>query len=55
MPQLNPTPWFTVLCFAWLVFASIIPSKVISHDFSPNPTHQSTSVPSEEPWTWPWY
>nr|AAX77324.1 ATPase 8 [Cottus sp. UAIC 11013.06]ABY58394.1 ATPase 8 [Cottus carolinae]ABY58396.1 ATPase 8 [Cottus carolinae]ABY58398.1 ATPase 8 [Cottus carolinae]ABY58400.1 ATPase 8 [Cottus carolinae] len=54
MPQLNPTPWFAILVFSWLVFLTIIPPKVMTHTFPNEPTLQSTKSPKTESWTWPW-
>nr|NP_203718.1 ATP synthase F0 subunit 8 [Pantodon buchholzi]BAB64394.1 ATPase subunits 8 [Pantodon buchholzi] len=53
MPQLNPTPWFLMLLFSWLVFL-MIPQKIMKHHFSTDP---STSNAKEQtsPWTWPWH
>ncbi|YP_783987.1 ATP synthase F0 subunit 8 (mitochondrion) [Plectropomus leopardus] len=38
MPQLLPTPWFMTLIFAWVVFLGFVPTKVMSHSFSNEPT-----------------
>nr|AEL32707.1 ATPase8 [Prochilodus lineatus]AEL32715.1 ATPase8 [Prochilodus lineatus] len=55
MPQLNPAPWFAILVFSWLVFLTIIPSKVLKHPFTNEPTALSTEKPKTEPWNWPWH
>uniref|UniRef100_I2CM72 ATP synthase complex subunit 8 n=2 Tax=Triportheus TaxID=42553 RepID=I2CM72_9TELE len=55
MPQLNPAPWFAILIFSWLVFLTIIPSKVLKHTFNNEPKALSTAKPKTEPWNWPWY
>nr|BAG69502.1 ATPase subunit 8 [Pseudetroplus maculatus] len=55
MPQLNPAPWFAILIFAWLVFLTVIPPKVLGHSFPNDPTSQSAHEPLMEPWNWPWY
>nr|YP_010892714.1 ATP synthase F0 subunit 8 [Craterocephalus fluviatilis]ADX31742.1 ATPase subunit 8 [Craterocephalus fluviatilis]ADX31745.1 ATPase subunit 8 [Craterocephalus fluviatilis]ADX31748.1 ATPase subunit 8 [Craterocephalus fluviatilis]ADX31751.1 ATPase subunit 8 [Craterocephalus fluviatilis]ADX31754.1 ATPase subunit 8 [Craterocephalus fluviatilis] len=55
MPQLNPSPWFALLVFTWLIFLIIIPPKVLAH-ISPNePTIHSAEKPKTQPWNWPWY
>nr|YP_002317354.1 ATP synthase F0 subunit 8 [Apeltes quadracus]BAG83070.1 ATPase subunit 8 [Apeltes quadracus] len=54
MPQLNPSPWFAMLIFSWLVFLIIIPSKVMAHIFHSEPTMQSAEKRLTNPWTWPW-
>nr|YP_010451258.1 ATP synthase F0 subunit 8 [Phoxocampus belcheri]UTV01065.1 ATP synthase F0 subunit 8 [Phoxocampus belcheri] len=54
MPQLNPSPWFAILVFTWLVFLTIIPPKVLSHKFPNEPNPQSTKASKMTPWTWQW-
>nr|BAP75740.1 ATP synthase subunit 8 [Cyprichromis leptosoma] len=55
MPQLNPSPWFAILVFSWLVFLTVIPPKVLAHTFPNDPTLLSTEKPKTDPWNWPWY
>nr|AAP41223.1 ATPase subunit 8 [Belone belone] len=55
MPQLNPSPWFAILMFTWLVFLTIITQKVKAHMFLNEPTSQSTEKPKTESWNWPWH
>nr|YP_004734377.1 ATP synthase F0 subunit 8 [Distichodus sexfasciatus]BAK40902.1 ATPase subunit 8 [Distichodus sexfasciatus] len=55
MPQLNPTPWFAILIFSWLIFLTIIPPKVMKHIFNNEPTTLSTKKLTPEPWNWPWH
>nr|YP_010406858.1 ATP synthase F0 subunit 8 [Cirrhilabrus exquisitus]URF19490.1 ATP synthase F0 subunit 8 [Cirrhilabrus exquisitus] len=55
MPQLNPDPWFTIFVFSWMVFLTLIPSKILALEFPNEPTAQSTEKPKTEPWNWPWY
>nr|YP_010037330.1 ATP synthase F0 subunit 8 [Sebastes oculatus]QQW48127.1 ATP synthase F0 subunit 8 [Sebastes oculatus] len=55
MPQLNPTPWFAILIFSWMVFLAIIPAKVTAHTFPNTPTLQSAEKAKTDPWTWPWH
>nr|AFE62030.1 ATP synthase F0 subunit 8 [Triplophysa bleekeri]AMD12160.1 ATP synthase F0 subunit 8 [Triplophysa sp. 2 YW-2016] len=54
MPQLNPAPWFAILVFSWLVFLTIIPTKVMSHTSPNEPTHIDSKEHKTEPWDWPW-
>nr|NP_740066.1 ATP synthase F0 subunit 8 [Caranx melampygus]YP_009234291.1 ATP synthase F0 subunit 8 [Caranx tille]YP_010172991.1 ATP synthase F0 subunit 8 [Caranx crysos]WNH17165.1 ATP synthase F0 subunit 8 [Caranx sexfasciatus]WNH19479.1 ATP synthase F0 subunit 8 [Caranx caballus]AHA41592.1 ATP synthase F0 subunit 8 [Caranx melampygus]AMB65159.1 ATP synthase F0 subunit 8 [Caranx tille]QSH90817.1 ATP synthase F0 subunit 8 [Caranx crysos] len=54
MPQLNPAPWFAILTFSWLIFLTVLPSKVMSHTYPNEPTPQSTEKPKTEAWSWPW-
>nr|BAU45810.1 ATPase subunit 8 [Acanthocobitis sp. CBM-ZF-12678] len=54
MPQLNPAPWFAILVFSWLVFLTIIPTKVMNH-ISPNdPAILDSKKHKTESWDWPW-
>nr|YP_192905.1 ATP synthase F0 subunit 8 [Alytes obstetricans pertinax]AAS83359.1 ATP synthase F0 subunit 8 [Alytes obstetricans pertinax] len=54
MPQLNPSPWFAILLFSWLVILTILPPKITSHQSFNEPTTQNSSKPKPAPWTWPW-
>nr|AAT81534.1 ATP synthase subunit 8 [Notarius bonillai] len=54
MPQLNPTPWLTILLFSWLIFLTVIPPKIMSHTFT-NDTTLSTKNLKSTPWDWLWY
>nr|YP_003058234.1 ATP synthase F0 subunit 8 [Oryzias minutillus]QUO98663.1 ATP synthase subunit 8 [Oryzias minutillus]BAH84936.1 ATPase subunit 8 [Oryzias minutillus] len=55
MPQLNPSPWFAVLVFSWLVFLIIIPQKVLAHKFMNDPAPQNVQKVKSEFWSWPWH
>nr|BAE79933.1 ATPase subunits 8 [Cromeria occidentalis] len=55
MPQLNPTPWFTILLFSWLMFLTVLPPKVMKFNFNNEPTPTSTKKLPTEPWNWPWH
>ncbi|YP_009112425.1 ATP synthase F0 subunit 8 (mitochondrion) [Chelmon rostratus] len=55
MPQLDPAPWFATLLLSWLVFLTIIPPKIMSHQFPNEFSPQGTKKPQTESWTWPWY
>nr|YP_009180250.1 ATP synthase F0 subunit 8 [Tridentiger obscurus]YP_010400442.1 ATP synthase F0 subunit 8 [Tridentiger brevispinis]ALL96639.1 ATP synthase F0 subunit 8 [Tridentiger obscurus]AVA09119.1 ATP synthase subunit 8 [Tridentiger obscurus]UQS78983.1 ATP synthase F0 subunit 8 [Tridentiger brevispinis] len=54
MPQLNPSPWFIILVFSWLVFLTIVVPKTLNHTFPNEPTLQSTQTLKTSPWHWPW-
>nr|YP_009236031.1 ATPase subunit 8 [Pungitius hellenicus]AME17747.1 ATPase subunit 8 [Pungitius hellenicus] len=54
MPQLDPSPWFAMLIFSWLVFLIVIPPKVMAHVFPSEPALQSAEKRFTDPWTWPW-
>nr|AAP75467.1 ATP synthase 8 [Pomachromis fuscidorsalis]QUJ18415.1 ATP synthase protein 8 [Pomachromis fuscidorsalis] len=55
MPQLNPTPWFAIMVFSWVVFLAIIPPKILAHTYPNEPAHQSSEKMMMEPWAWPWF
>nr|YP_010309657.1 ATP synthase F0 subunit 8 [Gymnothorax chilospilus]YP_010852903.1 ATP synthase F0 subunit 8 [Gymnothorax reticularis]QSV37228.1 ATP synthase F0 subunit 8 [Gymnothorax chilospilus]WGL40719.1 ATP synthase F0 subunit 8 [Gymnothorax reticularis]WNH17256.1 ATP synthase F0 subunit 8 [Gymnothorax chilospilus] len=55
MPQLNPSPWFMILAFSWLVFIFIAPTKVMSHVFNNEPNPRTTETTTTNPWNWPWH
>nr|YP_001054806.1 ATP synthase F0 subunit 8 [Ditrema temminckii]BAF46835.1 ATPase subunit 8 [Ditrema temminckii] len=55
MPQLNPSPWFVILIFSWLIFAAIVPPKILAYLFPNEPSLQSTSKSNKQPWGWPWH
>nr|WNH37401.1 ATP synthase F0 subunit 8 [Apristurus kampae] len=54
MPQLNPSPWFLILLFSWVVFFIILPSKVMKYTYNNEPALKNTEKPKPAPWTWPW-
>nr|YP_009517777.1 ATP synthase F0 subunit 8 [Pseudocalotes microlepis]AQU64358.1 ATP synthase F0 subunit 8 [Pseudocalotes microlepis]QGN67001.1 ATP synthase F0 subunit 8 [Pseudocalotes microlepis] len=53
MPQLNPTPWFTVMLITWL-FLLIMMTKVLNSNQTANPTTQNLKT-AKTPWTWTWH
>nr|YP_003345402.1 ATP synthase F0 subunit 8 [Ariosoma shiroanago]BAI53410.1 ATPase subunit 8 [Ariosoma shiroanago] len=55
MPQLNPAPWFVIMVFSWIVFLTILPTKVLAHHFINNPNPKTTKKPKKEPWNWTWH
>nr|BAD02170.1 ATPase subunit 8 [Eurypharynx pelecanoides] len=56
MPQLNPSPWFMILVFSWAVFLIIIPTKIMAHATSNQPTSlQAPTALTPDPWNWPWH
>nr|YP_009348700.1 ATPase subunit 8 [Acrocheilus alutaceus]BAW88149.1 ATPase subunit 8 [Acrocheilus alutaceus] len=54
MPQLNPSPWFAILVFSWVVFLTVIPTKVLNHTAPNEPTPMNEEKHKTEPWNWPW-
>nr|YP_008593747.1 ATP synthase F0 subunit 8 [Pomatomus saltatrix]BAN83091.1 ATPase subunit 8 [Pomatomus saltatrix] len=55
MPQLDPAPWLSILLFSWLVFLTVLPPKVMAHNFPNEPTPKSADKPKGEAWNWPWH
>nr|BBH37360.1 ATPase subunit 8 [Uropterygius concolor]BBH37373.1 ATPase subunit 8 [Uropterygius concolor] len=55
MPQLNPSPWFVILVFSWLVFLLIAPTKVMAHTFTNDPNQTTKKSIKTNPWNWPWH
>nr|NP_739962.1 ATP synthase F0 subunit 8 [Allocyttus niger]BAC23558.1 ATPase subunit 8 [Allocyttus niger] len=55
MPQLNPAPWLMIFVFSWLVFLAVIPPKILAHNFTNEPTTQTTETMKPNPWNWPWH
>nr|YP_011003683.1 ATP synthase F0 subunit 8 [Neocentropogon trimaculatus]WPS66111.1 ATP synthase F0 subunit 8 [Neocentropogon trimaculatus] len=55
MPQLNPTPWFLILVASWLIFLTILPTKVMAHVYPNEPTLTSIEKSKGDSWSWPWY
>nr|YP_009258871.1 ATP synthase F0 subunit 8 [Bothus myriaster]AID59799.1 ATP synthase F0 subunit 8 [Bothus myriaster] len=54
MPQLNPSPWFLILVFSWLVFLTIIPNKLLSHTTPNEFEAKDAQFSTELTWFWPW-
>nr|YP_010957255.1 ATP synthase F0 subunit 8 [Starksia nanodes]WMY90556.1 ATP synthase F0 subunit 8 [Starksia nanodes] len=55
MPQLNPAPWFAILVFSWLIFATILPPKILAHTFPNEPAMISTKKTETSTWNWSWH
>nr|ACM50329.1 ATP synthase subunit 8 [Gogo arcuatus] len=55
MPQLNPSPWFAILVFSWLIFLTVIPHKVLKYTFTNEITTPSTKNLKSDNWNWPWH
>nr|YP_010133526.1 ATP synthase F0 subunit 8 [Moenkhausia sanctaefilomenae]QWM92537.1 ATP synthase subunit 8 [Moenkhausia sanctaefilomenae] len=55
MPQLILKPWFFILLASWLVFLTIIPSKIMKHYFNNEPKTAYTSKPNTKTWDWTWH
>nr|WRM53584.1 ATP synthase F0 subunit 8 [Rubricatochromis lifalili] len=55
MPQLNLSPWFTIMIFSWLLFSAAIPPKLIAHAFPDHPAFQLPGGAEPLHWAWPWF
>nr|YP_009755374.1 ATP synthase F0 subunit 8 [Girella melanichthys]QIP53851.1 ATP synthase F0 subunit 8 [Girella melanichthys] len=54
MPQLNPSPWFAILIFSWMIFLIIVPPKILAHSFPKEPTPLNAQKAKTASWNWPW-
>nr|YP_009117979.1 ATP synthase F0 subunit 8 [Pomacanthus imperator]AJE75232.1 ATP synthase F0 subunit 8 [Pomacanthus imperator] len=54
MPQLNPSPWFTIMVFTWLIFLYALPAKILAHTYMNEQTGMTLDFPEPEAWFWPW-
>nr|YP_009178012.1 ATP synthase F0 subunit 8 [Paracheirodon innesi]AJW75303.1 ATP synthase F0 subunit 8 [Paracheirodon innesi]ALN96902.1 ATP synthase F0 subunit 8 [Paracheirodon innesi]BAK42229.1 ATPase subunit 8 [Paracheirodon innesi] len=55
MPQLILNPWFFILVVSWLIFLTIIPSKIMKHYFNNEPETSTTRKPKTHAWDWTWH
>nr|UDN39091.1 ATP synthase subunit 8 [Hyphessobrycon roseus] len=55
MPQLILNPWFFILVTSWLIFLTIIPSKVMNFYFNNEPETASALKPKTHTWDWTWH
>nr|BBG74530.1 ATPase subunits 8 [Eumecichthys fiski] len=55
MPQLNPSPWFLILAFSWIVFLTILPPKILAHTTPNEPSTKTVDNTKTTPWSWPWH
>nr|YP_010360235.1 ATP synthase F0 subunit 8 [Opsarius caudiocellatus]UNQ32319.1 ATP synthase F0 subunit 8 [Opsarius caudiocellatus] len=54
MPQLNPDPWFFTLVLSWVVFLTIIPTKVLAYIQPNEPALMDADSHKFGSWNWPW-
>uniref|UniRef100_UPI00315CFA8D ATP synthase F0 subunit 8 n=1 Tax=Emmelichthys papillatus TaxID=3139918 RepID=UPI00315CFA8D len=54
MPQLNTSRWLYILMFVWLVFATLLPSKILGHKFPNDPSLPEPKKVIRRYWSWPW-
>nr|YP_010937969.1 ATP synthase F0 subunit 8 [Pegasus sinensis]WKY95824.1 ATP synthase F0 subunit 8 [Pegasus sinensis] len=50
MPQLNPSPWFLIMLFSWLVLLTLVFPKIMQHESTNEPAHQSAKALMTTPW-----
>nr|BAK41970.1 ATPase subunit 8 [Gymnotus carapo] len=55
MPQLNPSPWFSIMFFSWLIFLLIIMPMTLKYTFPNEPANTDTKTPNTTSWAWPWF
>nr|ADK87533.1 ATPase 8 [Dryophytes cinereus] len=53
MPQLDPSPWFSILLVSWLALIMFSPIKTHKYTNLNDPSHK-TYKDSNKPWLWPW-
>nr|BAK23138.1 ATPase subunit 8 [Luciosoma setigerum] len=54
MPQLNPDPWFLTLMLSWVVFLTVIPTKVLAYILPNEFILAAISNYKFNTWNWPW-
>nr|YP_004465284.1 ATP synthase F0 subunit 8 [Microdevario nanus]BAK23073.1 ATPase subunit 8 [Microdevario nanus] len=54
MPQLNPNPWFAILVFSWIIFLTVIPTKIMNHIQLNDPILIDAKEHKKDSWNWPW-
>nr|YP_010587538.1 ATP synthase F0 subunit 8 [Mordacia mordax]YP_010587551.1 ATP synthase F0 subunit 8 [Mordacia praecox]WAB46095.1 ATP synthase F0 subunit 8 [Mordacia mordax]WAB46108.1 ATP synthase F0 subunit 8 [Mordacia praecox] len=54
MPQLNPSPWFSLLIVSWLVILFIMMPSILSHQTQNTISTQQKTKQEQPLWTWPW-
>nr|YP_009024534.1 ATP synthase F0 subunit 8 [Ciconia nigra]AAT72182.1 ATP synthase F0 subunit 8 [Ciconia nigra]AHH80553.1 ATPase subunit 8 [Ciconia nigra]AUW55345.1 ATP synthase F0 subunit 8 [Ciconia nigra]QGM79900.1 ATP synthase F0 subunit 8 [Ciconia nigra] len=54
MPQLNPSPWFSVMLLSWLILLLIIQPKLLSFTTTNQPSNTLPTTTKTTSWTWPW-
>nr|WAB69973.1 ATP synthase F0 subunit 8 [Tepuihyla edelcae] len=52
MPQLDPTPWFSILIVSWLILIVFTPK--VSKYLNLNDPNPQTYKGLNKPWSWPW-
>nr|YP_002221517.1 ATP synthase F0 subunit 8 [Rachycentron canadum]ACH78272.1 ATPase subunit 8 [Rachycentron canadum]AFU53031.1 ATP synthase subunit 8 [Rachycentron canadum]AFU53033.1 ATP synthase subunit 8 [Rachycentron canadum]AFU53035.1 ATP synthase subunit 8 [Rachycentron canadum]AFU53037.1 ATP synthase subunit 8 [Rachycentron canadum] len=55
MPQLNPSPWFMILCLTWFTFLIFLAPKILAHTFPNEPVTMDNQKSTMNSWNWPWH
>nr|YP_010957281.1 ATP synthase F0 subunit 8 [Albatrossia pectoralis]WMY90582.1 ATP synthase F0 subunit 8 [Albatrossia pectoralis] len=55
MPQLNPSPWFMIFMYAWVIFLLVVVPMTLSFITPNDPVMQDAFTPKTKPWAWPWH
>nr|YP_001586262.1 ATP synthase F0 subunit 8 [Tachybaptus novaehollandiae]ABO93126.1 ATP synthase subunit 8 [Tachybaptus novaehollandiae] len=54
MPQLNPSPWFSIMLTTWLIYLAIVQPKLLSFIPTNPPSNMPNLTSKTTPWPWPW-
>nr|YP_588074.1 ATP synthase F0 subunit 8 [Cnemotriccus fuscatus]AAT46110.1 ATP synthase subunit 8 [Cnemotriccus fuscatus] len=54
MPQLNPTPWFSIMVTSWFIFSFILQPKISQFTSTNQPSNKTFSATKAPSWNWPW-
>nr|YP_009943852.1 ATP synthase F0 subunit 8 [Cephalopterus ornatus]QOD95683.1 ATP synthase F0 subunit 8 [Cephalopterus ornatus] len=54
MPQLNPSPWLSIMLISWLTLTFILQPKLLFFTTMNQPTDKTLSCTKPLPWNWPW-
>nr|AGN71119.1 ATP synthase F0 subunit 8 [Crinia signifera] len=53
MPQLNPSPWFSIFVASWTILILISLLKTSKSQTPNSPANKQFKL-AHSPWTWPW-
>nr|QKV09977.1 ATP synthase F0 subunit 8 [Abbottina rivularis] len=54
MPRRTPDRWFDTLVLLWIVFATLMPTKIYNYFFQDEPAQTNEEKHVTKSWTWPW-
>nr|YP_010937956.1 ATP synthase F0 subunit 8 [Pegasus laternarius]WKY95811.1 ATP synthase F0 subunit 8 [Pegasus laternarius] len=55
MPQLNPSPWFLIMLFCWLIILTTALPKIMQFTTPNEPLNQNTKPLKTTPWNYQWH